>query len=50
MLVYSGTPLVSAEERPVYDIFLMDLRTGEAKRLTTDTLTEQAPVFVRAGK
>ncbi|MBK9176146.1 MAG: PD40 domain-containing protein [Flavobacteriales bacterium] len=46
-LVYSGTPLVSEEERPAFDIFLMDLRTKQAKRLTTDTLTEQAPVFVR---
>ncbi len=47
-LVYSGTPVVSDEERPVFDIFLMDLRTKQAKQLTTDTLTEQAPVFVRA--
>ena len=46
-LVYSGTPLVSAEERPVYDIFLMDMRTKEVKPLATDTLSEQAPVFVR---
>ena len=36
------------EERPVYDIFLMDMRTKQAKQLTTDTLTEQAPVLVRA--
>ncbi|MBK9147717.1 MAG: PD40 domain-containing protein [Flavobacteriales bacterium] len=47
-LVYSGTPLVSDEERPVYDIFLMDMRTMQARQLTTDTLSEQAPVFVRA--
>lgn len=48
LLVYGGTPVVSEEERPVYDIFLMDMRTKEAKQLTTDTLSEQAPVFVRA--
>lgn len=46
-LVYSGTPLVSEEERPVYDIFLMDMRTKVVKPLATDTLSEQAPVFVR---
>ncbi|HMQ76654.1 MAG TPA: hypothetical protein PKE21_11810 [Flavobacteriales bacterium] len=46
-LVYSGTPLVSEEERPVYDIFLMDMRTKKVKPLATDTLSEQAPVFVR---
>ena len=49
LLVYSGTPLVSGdEERPVFDIFLMDMRTKHVKQLTTDTLSEQAPVFVRA--
>lgn len=48
LLVYSGTPLVSAEDRPVFDIFLMDMRSKEVKRLTADTSTEQAPVFVRA--
>ncbi len=48
LLVYGGTPVVSEEERPVYDIFLMDMRTKEVKQLTTDTLSEQAPVFVRA--
>lgn len=47
-LVYSGTPVVGDEDRPVYDIFLMDMRTKQTKQLTTDTLTEQAPVFVRA--
>lgn len=46
-LVYGGTPLVSQEERPVFDIYLMDMRTKQAKQITTDTLTEQAPVFVR---
>lgn len=46
-LVYSGTPVVGDEDRPVYDIFLMDMRTKQAKRLTTDTLSQQAPVFVR---
>ncbi|MBL7939269.1 MAG: PD40 domain-containing protein [Flavobacteriales bacterium] len=50
LLVFGGTPVVSDQERPVYDIFLMDMRTKEAKRLTTDTLTEQAPVFVLAAK
>lgn len=49
-LVYSGTPVVNEQERPAFDIFLMDMRTKEAKRLTMDTLTEQAPVFVRASK
>lgn len=48
LLVYGGTPVVSEKERPVYDIFLMDMRTQQAKQLTTDTLSEQAPVFVRA--
>lgn len=50
LLVYSGTPVVSDEERPVYDIFLMDMRTKQVKQLTTDTLAEQAPVFVRAAR
>ncbi|MBK8227674.1 MAG: hypothetical protein IPK70_10925 [Flavobacteriales bacterium] len=48
LLVHSGTPLVSDEERPIYDIYLMDMRTKQAKQLTTDTLSEQAPVFVLA--
>ena len=48
--MYSGTPLVSAQERPVYDIFLQDMRTKQAKQLTTDTLSEQAPVFVLVKK
>lgn len=48
-LVYGGTPVVSEDERPAYDIFLMDMRTRQVKQLTTDTLTEQAPVFVRVG-
>lgn len=47
-LVYGGTPLVGLEERPVYDIFLMDMGTKQVKQLTTDTLTEQAPVLVRS--
>lgn len=47
-MVYSGTPLVADDERPVFDIHLMDPRTGKSSRLTTDTLTEQAPVFVLA--
>lgn len=42
-----GTPVVSEEERPVYDIFLMDMRTEQPKPLTMDTLPEHAPVFVR---
>lgn len=47
-LVYGGTPVVTGDERPVYDIYLMDMRTKQAKQLTTDTLTEQAPVFAVA--
>lgn len=49
-LVYDGTPLTKEEERPVYDIHLMDVHTGQVTRLSTDTLTEQAPVFVEAPK
>ena len=46
--MYSGTPVVSDVERPAYDIFLMDMRTKHVNQITTDTLSEQAPVFVRA--
>lgn len=45
-LVYGGNALVDGNERPQYDIHLMDMRTGNVTALATDTLTEQAPVFV----
>lgn len=50
LLVYDGTPLTSGDERASYDIYLMNLHTMEVKQLTTEPLTEQAPVFVEAVK
>lgn len=47
-LVYSGTPVVGDEGRPNYDIFLKDARTKKVMQLSADSLSEQAPVFVRA--
>ncbi|MBK7751909.1 MAG: PD40 domain-containing protein [Flavobacteriales bacterium] len=47
LLVYSGTPVITGEERPRYDIFLMDMVSGKVTALAADTLSEQAPVFVR---
>lgn len=44
--MYSGTPVVSSEERPKYDIFLRDMRSGKVTAVAADTLSEQAPVFV----
>lgn len=48
LLVYGGTPMVSDNDRPKYDIFMMDMRTRKVDQLTTDTLSEQAPLFVLA--
>jgi Tol biopolymer transport system component len=50
LLGYGGKPHVNEEERPVYDIFLMDVRMKQTKQITADLLSEQAPVFVQVAR
>lgn len=44
----AGAPIVCDEDRPAYDILLMHMRTKQSKQLTTDPLSEQAPVLAKA--
>lgn len=38
--MHAGTPLAGDQERPAYDILLMDMRTKKVQGLTTDPLSE----------